>query len=80
MWAYIHHFHSKDINDGCVIFGYGVEVKFNQSRRASFHDHNITEGKLGYFRKDTRDHASGPLIFPVCHLSTSGGIPSTKIM
>ena len=51
MWAYGHHFHTKDANDGCVTVEYGVKIKFNQSSHASHRDHNIIEAKSGYIEK-----------------------------
>jgi hypothetical protein len=43
-----HHFCTEEANDGYVTLGYGVEVKFDQSSNASYHDQNLIEGKLGY--------------------------------
>ena len=38
MWAYGHHFHIENANDGHMTQEYGVEVEFNQSSRASHRD------------------------------------------
>jgi hypothetical protein len=51
MWAYGHHFRTKDTNDGYITQDSGVEVEFDQSSRASYRDQNLIEGKLGYIRK-----------------------------
>ena len=51
MWDYRHHFHIKDVNDGCVTQDCGVEFKFNQSSHASHHDWNLIGGRMGYVRK-----------------------------
>ena len=51
MWAYGHHFHTKDVDDGHVTQDYGVEVEFDQSSRVSHHDRNLIGGILGYVEK-----------------------------
>ena len=51
MWVYGHNFHIKDIDDGCVTFYCGLELKFNQYIYDIHHDHRIIEGKLGYMGK-----------------------------
>jgi len=38
MWAYGHHFHTEDVDDGCMTEDCGVEVGFDQSSRACHHD------------------------------------------
>ena len=70
MWAYKHHFRTEDVDDGNLPRDCAVEVEFDQSRHSSHHDENIIEGKLGEVRlrwKDTRDYASGFLIFSLCY-------------
>lgn len=47
MWAYGHHFHTKDVDDGHVTLDCVVEVEFNQYSCVSHHDQNLIEGKLG---------------------------------
>jgi hypothetical protein len=51
MWAYGHHFQTKDVYDGHVTHDYRVEFNFAQSSHASLHDQNTIHGKLGYVRK-----------------------------
>ena len=51
MWAYKHHFHTEDVDDGHVTQDCGVEVEFDQSSRSSHYDKNLIEGKLGYVGK-----------------------------
>jgi hypothetical protein len=81
MWAYGHHFHTEDVDDGHVTLDYGVEVEFNQSSHASHHDQNLIEGKLGYIGKRYKrsckwtSHLSNVLF-----LGASGGIPLTRVM
>ena len=41
MWAYGHHFHTEDVDDGRVAQYYGVEVEFEQSSHASHRDQNL---------------------------------------
>ena len=48
MWAYGHHFHTKDVDDGHVTQGCGVEADFNQSSHASHCDRNLIGRMLGY--------------------------------
>jgi hypothetical protein len=48
MWAYEHHFCPEYADDGHITQYFGVEVKFDQSSRASHRDENTIEGKLGY--------------------------------
>ena len=51
MWAYGHHFHTKDVDYGHLTQECGVEVKFDQSNCANHHDENLTGGELGYIGK-----------------------------
>jgi hypothetical protein len=51
MWAYIHHFHIEDVDDGNMTQDCRVEVKFNQSSHSSHIDKNLIKGKLGYIGK-----------------------------
>ena len=51
MWAHGHHFRTENVDDGYITQYCGVEVKFDQSSRASHHGQNLIEGKLGYIRK-----------------------------
>ena len=51
MWDYGHHFHTEDVDDGCLTQDYGVEVEFDQSSYASHHDQNLVGGMLGYVEK-----------------------------
>ena len=51
MWAYGHHFHIENADDGHLTQDYGVEVDFDQSKHASHHDRNLIGGKLCYFGK-----------------------------
>jgi len=48
MWAYGHHFHVEDADDGHLTQDCGVEVKFDQSSHVSHCDQNLIERKLGY--------------------------------
>lgn len=50
-WAYRHHFHTEDVDDGCMTQDCGVEVKFDQSSCASHENKNINQGALGYVGK-----------------------------
>ena len=51
MWAYKHHFCTKDANDGYLTQDCGLEVEFDQSSCFSHHDENLIEGELGYAGK-----------------------------
>ena len=51
MQAYIHHFHTEDVDDGHMTQDCGVEVEFDQSSCSSNNDENLIEGKLGYIDK-----------------------------
>ena len=51
MCSYVHNFHTKDASDGRVTQDRGVEVKFDQSSRASHRDQNLIGGMLGYVKK-----------------------------
>ena len=51
MWAYGHHFHIEDVDDGCVTQYFGVEVEFDQSSRASHSDQNLIGGMFDYVEK-----------------------------
>jgi hypothetical protein len=51
MWAYGHHFHIDDVNDGHMAQDFGVEVEFDQSSRARHHNQNTIQWKLGYIGK-----------------------------
>ena len=51
IWAYGNHFHTKNYDDGHITQDFGVEVKFDQSSKASHHDQNLVRGTLGYVRK-----------------------------
>ena len=51
MWDYGHHFHTRDIDDGCVTQDCGMQVEFNQSICASHYDRNLIEGMLRYVEK-----------------------------
>jgi hypothetical protein len=48
MWAYGHHFHTEDVNDGHMTQDCGVEVEFEKSSCSSHHDQNTIHRKLGY--------------------------------
>ena len=50
MWAYGHHFHTEDVDDGHVTQDCGVEVEFDQSSHASHHNRNLIGGMLGYVK------------------------------
>ena len=67
MWAYGHHFHTEDVNGGCVTLDCGMEVKFDQSSHASHHYQNIIEGRLGYVRKIQEIMKVGFTLFPMCY-------------
>ena len=66
MWAYRHHFCTKDIDDGIVTFECGVEDKFDKFSHASHRDQNIIGGESKSHKKYTRDNANGLLIFTMC--------------
>ena len=51
MWAYGHHFHTDNVDDGHATQDYGVEVEFEQSSCASHRDQNLIGWKLGYVEK-----------------------------
>ena len=51
MWAYGHHFHTQNADDGHMTQDHGVEVEFDQSSRASHCDQNLVRGTLGYVGK-----------------------------
>ena len=51
MWAYRHHFHIEDADDGRLTHDCGVKVEFNQSGRARHCDENLIKGKLSYIGK-----------------------------
>jgi hypothetical protein len=51
MWAYGHHFHTEDVDDGHMTQDCGLEVEFDQSSRASHRDQNTIQKKLDYVRK-----------------------------
>ena len=51
MWAYGHHFHTENVDDGHMTQDCGVEVKFNQSSQSSHRDQNLVRRMLGYIRK-----------------------------
>ena len=51
MWAYKHHFCTKDVDDGHLTQDCGVEVEFDQSSHSRHHDEKLIEGKLGYVGK-----------------------------
>ena len=51
MWAYGHHFHIEDVDDGHMTQDYGVEVEFDQSNHASHRDQKTIQRKLGYIGK-----------------------------
>jgi hypothetical protein len=51
IWPYGHQFHTEDVDDGHMTQDCGVEVNFNQSNRASHHDQNLIQGKLGCVAK-----------------------------
>jgi hypothetical protein len=46
--AYEHHFFTEDVDDGCFILEYGVEVEFNQYSHDSHCNHDLIDGKLCY--------------------------------
>ena len=50
-WAYGHHFHIENANDGHMTQDCGVEVEFDQSSRSSHRDQNLVWGTLGYIEK-----------------------------
>ena len=50
MWAYGHHFCTKNADDGHMTQECGVEVEFDQSSRASHCDQNLVRGTLGYVK------------------------------
>ena len=51
MWAYGHHCHIENVNDGNITQGCGVEVEFDQSFRSSHRDQQLVRGMLGYIGK-----------------------------
>jgi hypothetical protein len=51
MWEYGHHFCTEDVDDGCMIQCYGVEVDFDQYSCAIHHYQNLIQGTLGYVEK-----------------------------
>ena len=51
MWAYLHHFHTEDTNDGHMTQYCGVEVEFDQSSHSSHHGENLIEENLSYIGK-----------------------------
>ena len=51
MWAYGHHFCTKDVFNGRVTEDCGVTVDFNQSSCASHREQNLIGGMLGYVEK-----------------------------
>jgi hypothetical protein len=50
MWAYGHHFHTEDVDDGHLTQYCGVELEFNQSIHGSHRDQNTIQGNLGYVK------------------------------
>ena len=51
MWAYGHHIHTENADDGHMTQDCGVDVKFFQSSRSSHHDQNLVRGMLGYIEQ-----------------------------
>ena len=51
MWAYGHHFHTENANYGHMTQDCGVEVDFDQSSWASYHNKSLVRGTLGYVGK-----------------------------
>jgi len=51
MWAYGHHFHMEDVNNGCRTQHCGVEIMFDKSSLASHRDQNLMHGTLGYAKR-----------------------------
>ena len=51
MWAYGHHFRTKNVDDGHMTQDCGVEVEFDQYSRSKHRDQNLVRGTLGYVRK-----------------------------
>ena len=51
IWAYGHHFHTKNTDNGHMTQECGVEFEFDQSSRSSHHDQNLVRGTLGYVGK-----------------------------
>ena len=81
MWAHGHHFHTKDVDDGHMSQGCGVEVEFDRSSHFSHHDENLIEGNtLGYIGNIQEIMQVDFSFFNVLFSSVSGGIPLTRIM
>ena len=51
MWAYGHHFHIENVDDGHMTEDCAVEVEFDLSIRSRHCYQNLLRGKLGYVRK-----------------------------
>lgn len=51
IWAYGHHFCTKDVNNGHVTLDCCVEVKLDQSSHASHCDQSLIKEKLDYIEK-----------------------------
>ena len=51
MWAYVHHFHTKDVDDGHLTQYCGMDVEFDKYNCFIHRDKNLIDGKLGYVGK-----------------------------
>jgi hypothetical protein len=48
MWAYVHPFCTKYVDEGHIVQYCGMEVEFDQSSLSIRCDENMIKGKLGY--------------------------------
>ena len=80
MWAYGHHFHTENDDDGHITQYYGVEAEFDQSSRSSHRDQNLVRGTLGYVEIYKRSLKWTSLLFNVLFLCESGGTRLIDIM
>ena len=80
MWAYGHHFHIEDIDDGRMTQDCGVEVEFEQSSCASHRNQNTIQGKLGYVERYMRSFKWTSFLSNVLFLGASGETPLIRIM
>jgi hypothetical protein len=50
MWAYEHHFHTEDVDDGHMTQECRVKFDFNEYSHVIHRDQNIIHQKIGYIR------------------------------
>ena len=80
MWAYGHYFRTENVDDGHMTQEYGVEVEFDQSSQASYHELNLVGVTYVTSKRYKRSLKRTALLSNVLFLGSCRGTPLIGIM